>query len=198
MRNLSNPVSDNFTAATPFYKAVALPALTPDQYLHFTRATSHFLSMVQAKRAAKQAADIAIRPLILAENTLKRVVDIEEEIVVAKLRNVQRELDTRIGNSCPDIVVDVLGKRLIMKEAINFIGGKAQICVEDMYIVKQLIVVIKTLYEIVGDEEMIHVRVDGHVQDTGKPERCLIISYFRAAEIVRNIAKHIPKKFVHS
>ena len=58
-----------------------------------------------------------------------------------------------------------------MKEAINFIGGKAQICVEDMYIVKQLIAVIKTLYEIVGDEEMIHVRVDGHVQDTGKREQ---------------------------
>lgn len=198
LKNLSNPVTDNFTEAAPFYKPISLPVLSPHQFNEFTKSTSRFLERVYAKRAMKVAAAVAMQAWLLAETVLDQLSAIEEEIVMAKLRNVQIELDKRVGSSCPDIKVEVMQKKIILLDTINFEGGKAQIKVEDMHVCNQLCRIITFLYEIMGDEEMIHVRIDGHVHDTGKPDKCLIISYFRAAEIARNLAKYVPKKFIHS
>ena len=195
--NLSNPVSSNFTPAAPFYKALDLPILSPHQYSHFTKATTRFLAKVFAKRDADKAAKIAGSASGLADEVLKRLIEIEEVIIMAKLRKVQSELDERVGSSCPNVIVNILEKKISILQSINFEGGKAQIKVEDFKVVTQVCKCISYLYEIVGEEEMIHVRVDGHVQDTGKPVKCLIISYCRAAEIVRNIANYVPKKFLH-
>jgi outer membrane protein OmpA-like peptidoglycan-associated protein len=125
--------------------------------------------------------------------TLKSVAD--------KLHEVKIELDKQLGNSCPDVSIDVEKMKIVLSDEINFKGGKAIILKDDLPIQAQLEKTIVMLYTILKSKgyDMFHIRFDGHVHPTGKDMRCLVISYFRAAEIVRRVVKAgCPHEFLHA
>jgi len=121
--------------------------------------------------------------------------------VADKLHEVKIELDKQLGNSCPDVSLDVEKMKIVLSDEINFKGGKAVIQKDDLPIQAQLEKTIVTLYNILKSKgyDMFHIRFDGHVHPTGKDMRCLVISYFRAAEIVRRVVKAgCPHEFLHA
>jgi outer membrane protein OmpA-like peptidoglycan-associated protein len=118
-----------------------------------------------------------------------------------KLQEVKVELDAQLGNTCPDVSIDVLRMKIVLSDEINFKGGKAVIQPEDLSVQAQLEKTIVSLYNILKEKgyDMFHIRFDGHVHPTGKDMRCLVISYFRAAEIVRRVVNAgCPKEFLHA
>jgi len=121
--------------------------------------------------------------------------------VKEKLHEVMIEMDAELGDSCPDIDVDVEKMKIILNDEINFKGGKAVIMDDDLHVQAQLEKTIVTLYKILMKKgyDMFHIRFDGHVHPTGKDMRCLVISYFRAAELVRRVVKAgCPGEFLHA
>jgi outer membrane protein OmpA-like peptidoglycan-associated protein len=124
-----------------------------------------------------------------------------QKSVAQKLHEVKTELDAQLGNTCPDVSIDVLRRKIVLSDEINFEGGKAVILAEDLPIQAQLEKTIVSLYTILKSKgyDMLHIRFDGHVHPTGKDMRCLVISYFRAAEIVRRVANAgCPNEFLHA
>jgi len=121
--------------------------------------------------------------------------------VKEKLHEVKIELDIELGDSCPDVSVDVEQMKIVLSDEINFKGGKAVIQPDDLPVQAQLEKTIVALYTILKSKgyDMFHIRFDGHVHPTGKDMRCLVISYFRAAELVRRVVKAgCPKEFLHA
>jgi hypothetical protein len=46
---------------------------------------------------------------------------------------------------------------------------------------------------------MFLIHFDGHVHPTDKDRRCLVISHFRAAELMRHVVKaECPNEFLHA
>jgi len=118
-----------------------------------------------------------------------------------KLHEVKVKLDEVIGDSCPDVELDVENMKIILHDMINFKGGKAVILAEDMPVQMQLEKTIVALFNIVTEKgfRMFHLRFDGHVHPTGKEMKCLVISYFRAAELARRVVHAgCPSEFLHS
>ena len=121
--------------------------------------------------------------------------------VKEKLHEVKVELDIELGDSCPDVDIDVEQMKIVLSDEINFKGGKAVIQKDDLPVQAQLEKTIVALYTILQCKgyDMFHIRFDGHVHPTGKDMRCLVISYFRAAELVRRVVKAgCPKEFLHA
>jgi outer membrane protein OmpA-like peptidoglycan-associated protein len=115
--------------------------------------------------------------------------------------NIHGKLAAAIGDSCPDVYIDFENKTIVVKEDINFTAGKANILEEDLPLVGQLERTVVTLYRILKEVnyKMLHIRIDGHVHPTGKDMRCLVISYFRAAEMVRRIRlAGCPAEYLHA
>jgi len=111
------------------------------------------------------------------------------------------KLKEEIDGSCPDVDVDVEKMKILLKEEINFEGGKAIIKEEDMSIQHQLEKTVVTLQSILEKKgfDKFHIRFDGHVHPTGKDMKCLVISYFRAAELVRRCVKAgCDPEFLHA
>jgi outer membrane protein OmpA-like peptidoglycan-associated protein len=97
--------------------------------------------------------------------------------------------------------IDVEQMKIVLSDEINFKGGKTVIQKDDLPVQTQLEKTIVALYTILQSKgyDMFHIRFDGHVHPTGKDMRCLVISYFRAAGLVRRVAKAgCPKEFLHS
>jgi len=125
--------------------------------------------------------------------TMKSVAD--------KLHEVKIELDEELGDTCRDVEIDVEKMKIVLSDEINFKGGKAIIQPDDMSVQEQLQKTIVCLYTILKRKgyDMFHIRFDGHVHPTGKDHKCLVISYFRAAELVRRVVKAgCPGEFLHA
>jgi hypothetical protein len=94
----------------------------------------------------------------------------------------------------------VKARKIVLKEPCNFIGGKAQIVDESLPVMSQISKVVLALAKVLKSHHwaMLHIQIDGHVQPTGKDMRCLVISYFRAAEVARQIMDSgLPRKYMH-
>lgn len=107
-----------------------------------------------------------------------------------RMRIVKEKVEDRLAGKCPDISIDIDSMAILLKDQIKFKPGKADIQEADLRIMRQLERTVVALSELLEDQQgLCHIRIDGHVHPTGKDMRCLVISYFRAAEIVRRIRK---------
>jgi outer membrane protein OmpA-like peptidoglycan-associated protein len=164
------------------------------------RASAIAQAAVAPLLASHKAAQTANEAAKLALVTLGRMPGIEEEILEAKLRMVQRDLDLEVGDTCPFVTLDVKARKIVLKEPCNFIGGKAQIVDDSLPVMKQITVVVLALAKVLKSHHwaMLHIQIDGHVHPTGKDMRCLVISYFRAAEVARQIvAAGLSREYMH-
>jgi len=117
-----------------------------------------------------------------------------------QLMHIQAEVEKRCGATCPDVYLDVENKRIMLKSELNFKGGKATLMPDSEALMQQITTMIDCLYECLKEEgwAMFHLQFDGHVHPTGQENRCLVISYFRAAEVILRVQEGgTPKEFLH-
>jgi outer membrane protein OmpA-like peptidoglycan-associated protein len=164
---------------------------------------------IVAMHAAQAAERLAITPpeLIALEAdlaciaVLKRIPDLEEQIWELKMRLAQKHFDETVGDRCPEVKLDIASREVVLEHPLSFEGGKAQIKPSDYSLMEQIVLTIKTLFDTLTFFEwpMVHVQFDGHVQPTGDDDKCELISYFRAAELVDKCrGGGTPKKFMHT
>jgi hypothetical protein len=129
-----------------------------------------------------------------------RVRELQDSLWEVRARVLQVEVDFFCGDACPDVNFDCFNRKLCMQDPLNFVGGKAQIVPEDLDLMKQISTCIMALF--LGTKKlgwpMFHIQMDGHVHPTGKDMRCLVISFFRAAEVRRLCVEFgVPGNFLH-
>ena len=136
------------------------------------------------------AARAAMSARVWAKNFLNTTcVELVDLLWEARSRVLQEELDKRFT---PRVVsFDCFNRKLVMKDPVNFVGGKAQVVPEDVPVANEICECLQALYMATQSLgwDMMHIEFDGHVHPTGKDMKCLVISYFRAAEIVRRVAE---------
>jgi len=108
---------------------------------------------------------------------------------VKKLLKLQRSINGTLSSSCPDVKLDLLKMRIRLTNMINFVGGKDAIESDDEHICAQLCKVVRTMEEQMREFEMVplHLRIEGHVHQTKRVEKCQVMSKQRAVAIVRRL-----------
>jgi hypothetical protein len=102
------------------------------------------LDMKRAKFAAAEAARMAAQACRVAHAILNADSALQRKIWLARLGLAQKELQRRLGNSCPDVKVDAKNCKLELKRPLQFEGGKAQIVLKDLALMAQITKVLLT------------------------------------------------------
>jgi outer membrane protein OmpA-like peptidoglycan-associated protein len=116
-----------------------------------------------------------------------------------KWKDVQKQVDTALAN-CSFVEVNVLKQTMTLHTNIQFDGGGAEILAESASLMSEILHALKTLQASLKNmnEPMLHFSIEGHVQPTRDPERCMKISNDRAMRVATWLAKHgIPSEYLH-
>jgi hypothetical protein len=138
-------------------------------------------------------------PLIVAPAVLPPVAA-DAPSVAEQLRHCAEEVEKRVGGSCPDVFLDIAKKQIGLKDQLQFQGGNAKLKPESDGLMEQITTMVDALYLVLKENgwPMFHLQLDGHVHPTGKEMRCLVISYFRAAEVCLRVQEGgTPGEFLH-
>jgi len=122
-----------------------------------------------------------------------------------QLLQCEEELKKRIGKTCPDVFLDVSKRQIGLRSQLHFKGGVAMLLERSEGLMEQISKTVTTLRQVLLDHngELFHIQFDGHVHfDKDPPPDTrrigLIISYFRAAEVVLQIKEAgYPGTFLH-
>merc|ERR1711865_1311040 len=119
---------------------------------------------------------------------------------ISNLKSVEKQINRALGDSCPDVKLDLLNMRVRLTNMINFLGGKSQIEADDEHIVVQLCKVVRTMEQVMKTSHIppMHIRIEGHVHKTKNAEKCIRLSKTRAATIMsRLVDSGVSKHILH-
>jgi len=117
------------------------------------------------------------------------------------MKQVDDLVEEKLGDSCPDIDVDLPRRRIFLKSMIHFWAGTADIKPQCYSTVAQLQLACRTVNEVVETMGMkpLHLRVEGHVHKTSNLKKCWRLSKERAFVITEKICdeNNYPLHTVH-
>jgi outer membrane protein OmpA-like peptidoglycan-associated protein len=158
-------------------------------------ATEHIERANKSKRARKRW-----RKAFVMWKAVYKFGD-KEVLLRRMLQNVQDAMNRQLGKTAPDVeVMLVPDKAIILKKPINFEPGTAEVLLESKPILKQVATVIKVLSDIVVsfNYDMIHLRVEGHVNPTADAANGMLVSDKRASAVVGHCCwLGTPREMLH-
>jgi outer membrane protein OmpA-like peptidoglycan-associated protein len=126
----------------------------------------------------------------------------DKEVLLRRmLQNVQDAVNKHLNGQCPDVeVMLVPHKAIILKKPINFENGTADILHDSKPILHQVAQVVKAVSDIVIEfnYDMIHLRIEGHVNPTADAAKGILVSGMRANAVVGHMRfAGTPKEMLH-